>query len=315
MNGTYSKTITLDHNNPPEYMDCSAFSSSVYLTVFGTVNIGRTTKDQVKRGVVDNEATQLAKKGDFSKLKKGDLVLFDWAGDNIVDHVAIYVGNGYIVHSHGSATTKEESDAQPGKVITKDQLNVSWGSKYGNINTHIYSINRIIQDDNTIINQRDQDSIPLSDYTDAPGVSTPSTGLPSTFKNAQKVASDVVGLFEGGKYAVAGNYDGAGISVGWMQTNLKNNLHEILKLYANGSSTSNEFESIFSFDVGGKKGYTKLREVIDYSEAKSRISWGDDISDQSNKNNLIAPWKEAFNAMVHKESFQDIYNQYGDVYH
>lgn len=66
----------------PNSFDCSGFTSYVYRNAAG-VNIGRTTKDQIYAG---REVSR-------SELQPGDLV-FPHA-----DHVAIYVGNGNIIHS------------------------------------------------------------------------------------------------------------------------------------------------------------------------------------------------------------------------
>ncbi|MNJ54561.1 putative endopeptidase YafL precursor [compost metagenome] len=84
-------TQVLDRNNPPPYMDCSDFTSSVYKTLLD-INIGATTRDQIKRG------TEVA----FNDLKPGDLVLFSNNKTSVPDHVGIYIGDGKFIHEVGN---------------------------------------------------------------------------------------------------------------------------------------------------------------------------------------------------------------------
>lgn len=65
--------------------DCSGFTKLIYKE-FG-VTLSRTVKSQVKNG-------SYIKKSD---LEKGDLVFYGY-GNGVVRHVAIYIGNGQVIH-------------------------------------------------------------------------------------------------------------------------------------------------------------------------------------------------------------------------
>ncbi|MEC0184393.1 NlpC/P60 family protein [Paenibacillus peoriae] len=152
------KTMKLDPDNPPIYMDCSDFSSSVYLTILN-VHIGGNTSAQIQRGTkVSHE--NLRKSGDYKNLKLGDLILFDWGSaekktEFKVDHVGIYVGDGKFIHEHGWARTLAEmkKDRKPSHNVTIDKLSKDWGEGYGFIYTNVIAVRRIIQDDGSIINK------------------------------------------------------------------------------------------------------------------------------------------------------------------
>lgn len=124
-----SKTQVIDYNNPPATMDCSSFTSSIYLTVFG-VDIGRNTHVQQYRGAP--VGISKAKNQDYSDLQIGDLVLFDWGKDGVPDHVGIYSGNGKYIHMTTSNKVVESS--------------FTYKNRYANILT----IRRIIQQDGSL---------------------------------------------------------------------------------------------------------------------------------------------------------------------
>lgn len=127
-------TQKLDKNNPPPYMDCADFTSSVYYTVMG-IKIGTWTGAQKYYGnAVDISA---AKGGNYSKLLPGDLIIFTWPGGDSTngDYVAIYIGNGQIVHESG--------DNYNGGNVKVNSLNEYW-SGYGVIRNNIISIRRVI---------------------------------------------------------------------------------------------------------------------------------------------------------------------------
>jgi len=68
-------------------IDCSGFAYLLEKEIYG-VTLPRTSRDQanfVKRKSVDD-------------LKEGDLVFFSFGGNN-VDHVGIYLNNGFFVHA------------------------------------------------------------------------------------------------------------------------------------------------------------------------------------------------------------------------
>ncbi|MNW48435.1 outer membrane lipoprotein [compost metagenome] len=135
-------------------MDCSDFSSSVYLTILN-VHIGGTTRDQIHRGTkVSHE--NLRKSGDYKNLKLGDLILFDWGNrgetEFIPDHVGIYIGDGEFIHEHGRAQTRNQmkKDNKPSHNVTIDKLSKDWKGSYGLIYKNVIAVKRIIQDDGSI---------------------------------------------------------------------------------------------------------------------------------------------------------------------
>ncbi|MEK4457674.1 hypothetical protein [Paenibacillus sp. FSL R10-2748] len=130
----------------------------------------------------------------------------------------------------------------------------------------------------------------------------------NTLKYAELVGQEVVGTFEGGAYAIAGNYDGAGLSLGWMQLNLKNNLHEVLNDYANSADTKDEFNSIFNFSSNGRKASAIMREMVK-ADQKRRVSWGNSISKPPKKKSLYEPWNSAFRKLVKSDNFQLKYTE------
>jgi NlpC/P60 family len=83
--------------DPETGMDCSAFVRHV-LQKFG-VQIPRTTHQQATTG----------KKIELSRIMPGDLIFFD-ANPNRpgIDHVAIYIGNGFMAHSESPDGVKME---------------------------------------------------------------------------------------------------------------------------------------------------------------------------------------------------------------
>ncbi|MGV2643456.1 hypothetical protein GNF86_18810, partial [Clostridium perfringens] len=121
-------TQKLDKNNPPRYMDCADFTSSVYYTVMD-IKIGTWTGTQKYYGsAVDISG---AKGGNYSNLVPGDLIIFTWPGGDYSngDHVAMYIGNGQIVHESGINST--------GGNVKINSLNENWGSGYGFIRSNI----------------------------------------------------------------------------------------------------------------------------------------------------------------------------------
>ena len=91
------------------YFDCSSYTKHVYNA--NGIYLPRSSKDQAKRG------TFVARKN----LKKGDLVFFDTSKSRPgIDHVAIYAGNGKILHTY-----------KVGVGVTYSKLNSSyWSGKY-----------------------------------------------------------------------------------------------------------------------------------------------------------------------------------------
>ncbi|MDE7044509.1 MAG: peptidoglycan-binding protein [Acetatifactor sp.] len=129
---TVVTTQVLDRNDPPKYMDCSDFSSSVYLTVLG-IDIGPNTSTQIGRGVAVSA----------DSMKPGDLILFDWNGNGAPSHVGICSKAGEMIHEHG--TNSDPNNLKSDQKIERRNL-----TKY--YTNHILAVRRIIQDDGSIVN-------------------------------------------------------------------------------------------------------------------------------------------------------------------
>lgn len=127
------QTGVLDKNNPPASMDCSDFTSAVYATALG-IRFQDWTGSQMSVGT--GIAKEGPKVGNYSNLVPGDLIIFAWPGGNNAtgDHVAIYIGNGQIVH---------ESGTNAGGNVKINSLNEYW-TDYGYVRSNIISIRRVI---------------------------------------------------------------------------------------------------------------------------------------------------------------------------
>jgi cell wall-associated NlpC family hydrolase len=127
----------LDPNNPPAYMDCSDFTSSVYKTLFGK-NIGAHTGVQINSGEEKN----------LKEILPGDLILFDWPDNRGLrsgkpDHVGIYIGNGQFIHETGTNQDPSKLD-DPKQNVKIDSLDTNWGKPYGLLKDNVISVRRII---------------------------------------------------------------------------------------------------------------------------------------------------------------------------
>ncbi|MGH7617420.1 MAG: C40 family peptidase [Gemmatimonadaceae bacterium] len=78
-------------NTPREGFDCSGFTKYIFAK-YG-ITLPRTSREQVHSGT--------AVVADFRALRPGDLMLFAEPGEAI-SHVAIYAGNGRIIHASSS---------------------------------------------------------------------------------------------------------------------------------------------------------------------------------------------------------------------
>jgi peptidoglycan DL-endopeptidase CwlO len=77
--------------NTPKGFDCSGFTKYVFAKE--GISLPRTSREQARVGS--------AVSPDFGSLRPGDIMLFAEPGEAI-SHVAIYVGNGEIIHSSSS---------------------------------------------------------------------------------------------------------------------------------------------------------------------------------------------------------------------
>jgi Cell wall-associated hydrolases (invasion-associated proteins) len=84
--GTPYRMGGLIKNGEPVAFDCSLFTQHVYAAL--GVELPRTSKEQAKAG----------KKVDRGSISQGDLLFFRTNGKSI-SHVAIYVGNGKMIHA------------------------------------------------------------------------------------------------------------------------------------------------------------------------------------------------------------------------
>jgi cell wall-associated NlpC family hydrolase len=78
-------------NTPSEGFDCSGFTK--YIFAKHGVALPRTSREQSRVGA--------GVPADFRYLRPGDLMFFAEPGEAI-SHVAIYAGNGWIIHSSSS---------------------------------------------------------------------------------------------------------------------------------------------------------------------------------------------------------------------
>jgi cell wall-associated NlpC family hydrolase len=78
-------------NTPSQGFDCSGFTKYIFAKY--RIGLPRTSREQARVG------TRVAR--DFGALRPGDLMFFAEPGE-AVSHVAIYVGNGRIIHSSSS---------------------------------------------------------------------------------------------------------------------------------------------------------------------------------------------------------------------
>jgi murein DD-endopeptidase / murein LD-carboxypeptidase len=75
--------------------DCSSFTQLMYSKI--GISLPRTSKDQATKGAYVSK----------SNLRKGDLVFFSTRSSNgRIAHVAIYAGNGKILHTYGEGGVK-----------------------------------------------------------------------------------------------------------------------------------------------------------------------------------------------------------------
>lgn len=117
-------TQVLYRDAPPPYMDCSDFTSSVYLTVLG-IHIGINTKAQIRKGVsVPADA-----------MEPGDLIFFDWNGNGLPDHVGICSARNEMIDEHGS--NSDPDNLKAGENVRRKSLSAYHRS-------HILDVRRII---------------------------------------------------------------------------------------------------------------------------------------------------------------------------
>ena len=90
-------------NTPTQGFDCSGFTKYVFAK-YG-VTLPRVSRDQVRAGS--------SVPADFRALRPGDLMFFAESGEEI-SHVAIYVGNGRIIHASSAIGSVDYTDLNSG---------------------------------------------------------------------------------------------------------------------------------------------------------------------------------------------------------
>ncbi|MPW27041.1 hypothetical protein GC105_14750 [Alkalibaculum sp. M08DMB] len=136
-----------------------------------------------------------------------------------------------------------------------------------------------------------------------------------TASTAQEISRNISRMYEGGE--VAGNFDGQGISIGYLQWNLgSGTLQPLLKEI----SSHADFNKIFSGTVTVKDSKGNLQSVSMADEIRSmlgksrteQLQWAKSINNSNNK--LKEPWNGAFNKLVKNENFMKIQDKYAKPY-
>lgn len=70
--------------------DCSSLTQKIFS--FIGVKLPRSSREQAKVGI------EVA----YADMKPGDIILFDFSGDGVIDHVGTYAGNGQMVHTNNA---------------------------------------------------------------------------------------------------------------------------------------------------------------------------------------------------------------------
>lgn len=140
-----------------------------------------------------------------------------------------------------------------------------------------------------------------------------------TYAEAQLIALQITSQYEGGQ--VTGNFDGMGLSLGYLQWNIgMGTLQPLLKAMAEGSESKADFDKIFSAQIkvgteNGKDIYRTqaeiLREVLAKSKAE-QLQWAKTIN--TDKNKIIEPWKSSFEQLVENEHFIAIEEEAAQYY-
>jgi len=225
--------------------------------------------------------------------------------NGVVTEIKYAHSNGSKGPHLGSITIGDENQDLNGPAQTWNDIAYT-DAQAKKLYTHTVLLNCV--KDSFILNSENNATLPENNQNtiNQPQI-TPGT---VTLDQAKKIAKEITATFEGGMYALAGNFDDAGLSIGYLQYNFKSgSLQPLLDKMANGADTKKEFEDIFNFDVTvngvTKKGYEIVREVLKKSTS-DQIAWGNSISNPKDKRYLIEPWKTAFSKLVRSESFIEI---------
>lgn len=141
----------------------------------------------------------------------------------------------------------------------------------------------------------------------------------ATSDGVQQIARNITALYEGG--GVAGNFDGQGMSLGYLQWNIgSNTLQPLLREMANNPNTQKNFEEIFSglVQITNNNGTTttrsmsdEIRQMLDMTSSQ-QLAWAKSLNTRQNK--IKEPWKSAFSNLIQNNSFKLIQDQYAKPY-
>ena len=128
---------------------------------------------------------------------------------------------------------------------------------------------------------------------------TPSVGT-ITVGEAQEMALKITTVFEGGKsmnyQALAGDFDGQGMSFGLIQWNFgQNTLGPLLKLMLAAAATS------FAASFGKDADYDTLKKSLDDNKQADQLAWARAVQKDQK-----AAWKAAFTALGSVDAFNRI---------
>ncbi|WP_303863837.1 hypothetical protein [Alkalibaculum bacchi] len=140
-----------------------------------------------------------------------------------------------------------------------------------------------------------------------------------TSDGVQQIARNITALYEGG--GVAGNFDGQGLSLGYLQWNIgSNTLQPLLREMSNNTNTKKDFEAIFSglVQVTNNNGSTatrsmsdEIRRMLDMTSSQ-QLAWAKSLNTRQNK--IKEPWKSAIGNLIQNNSFKLIQDQYARPY-
>lgn len=109
----------------PSYFDCSGLVYWAHNQA--GVKIGRTNA---------NSYAKMGKAIAYKDLQAGDIVAFKRSGSSNYHHIAIYIGNGVVIHASGEGSTCKGNHASKGHVVKR--TNLSEFSKYTKAYRRLY---------------------------------------------------------------------------------------------------------------------------------------------------------------------------------
>lgn len=148
----------------------------------------------------------------------------------------------------------------------------------------------------------------MSQYKAIGGLGTNSMNM------ARAIARNITQAYEGN--AVTGNFDGQGLSLGYLQWNIgSGTLQPLLTEMAFGQA-SQQFDEIFSAKVTDTDGTQKtmaqvLKKVLGQSH-NEQLAFFKSIN--NSKNQIVEPWRSAFNKLLKNSEFGLIQDKHATKY-